>query len=1391
MQVCAAADSHRRRLACFQRRCLLILLCLAVVVAAPAGALTRPAGDIAPLGNPDGRVDAADLLILQRLVLGGLDATPEQLLVADVAPLGNPDGELNAGDIVVLMRALAGQVTLSPVYLGPDAPRLDISAGTVATNPYTVSGSAAPGLEVRLYVDGQWQASTTAAPDSGNFSFSAILDDGANSISASAVDTGLEGPASDPVTLEYTNSVPREQSGVLADDTVWTAGAPVAPYVIGADLTVPAGVTLTVQPGAILKFANGATLFVDGTLDIRGRGSAPVHFTADAASPANGDWAGIRLNSGSSGSVIDYALIEYASPAVSVDGAPLRLEHSTIRNFGTAWGDRGVAFTNGASGAISANTIDNGIGGYESGIFIENASPEVSANSLRNTGTGVWVQAQGSAAASPHIRNNDIGSTRTAIFVDTASPWVDGNRLHDGSTGLELYGGARALINNQNIIVDNNSTGIQFVGDGFNNPDSIVSNNSIYNNRLNVYITGYTEPLATEVELGGNWWGSTSPSVISAAIFDHKDVWGTDAPPAKVVPFLDGPAGNPVSGNFLNGRVAADTMLAATTPYIVIGSYVVPLATSLHVPAGAVLKFASNAMLHARGQLSVQGEADNQSRFVAADDIAALAPWWGVLIGDKESRTNYNTGSVIANARFEDAFIATEVFAENLSISDSRYLNNFTALQLDGRSSGVVSNNLITGYKDTASGGTSGVKSSDSAQWLISKNIISGLVKGIVVHWKGAPLVKENNITANTYGIYIEESGSSSRVRPVINAGNSISGNDYGVFSWGVSAGSVSVNQNNIFSNLVNYYKANSSTTDDATNNWWNTTVEAEIAAGISAQSAGSVDYVPYLTGPVPVAPVINSGESLTRSASYPLSGLAQAGVQVRIFVNGSEQVVVAASADGTFSANVTLAEGDNRLYAEAFNASTTSSPSATLAVTLDSIAPVIGLTSPSAGAVVNAYPIFSGTLSEASTLTIDGQAVTVAADLSFSHGPVALAEGGSTVSLIAVDAAGNSGTLPVALTLDTTPPPDPDMSRVNIGAPSGGNVTVTGGVGAIEAGATVTLVNARSGELTTLTAAADGSFSAGIAALDGDLVSLVVSDELGNQAAWGQQQLNGPAAALAITAITPADGASIDGDRVTVSGTFEGPANTGIVVAGRSAAVQNGRFMVSDLPLEAGSNSLDITATTADGLSASRSLTLIGSGAPPFRVSVAPDHGVAPLAATLSIDNNTGEPIKQLGVDFNNDGQFEMEFSDLDYSRFYIGPLGFRAGHHQGTVLIIDSAGNGHTLPFELMVDELIGAEARIRAVYRRMVERLSNSDVTGALSAFSATSRSQYRSLFDALGTNLPAAVSELGEIRQAVIGTGWAELILVRTGAGSETAFKINFIQSEDGVWRIENM
>jgi hypothetical protein len=104
-----------------------------------------PAGDLAPYGNPDGKVNIADVLILQQFISGIRVPTPTELLIADVAPLGAPDGVLNAVDMLVLMQAVTGKITL-PSVTRSTPPQPINSSFIVVSDPLngvvTVTGSA-------------------------------------------------------------------------------------------------------------------------------------------------------------------------------------------------------------------------------------------------------------------------------------------------------------------------------------------------------------------------------------------------------------------------------------------------------------------------------------------------------------------------------------------------------------------------------------------------------------------------------------------------------------------------------------------------------------------------------------------------------------------------------------------------------------------------------------------------------------------------------------------------------------------------------------------------------------------------------------------------------------------------------------------------------------------------------------------------------------------------------------------------------------------------------------------------------------------------------------------------------------------------------------------------
>lgn len=59
-------------------------------------------GDVAPLPTPDGLLNAADIMIMVRIVLGNLTPTAEQLINGDLYPASPPDGVINIQDLILL-----------------------------------------------------------------------------------------------------------------------------------------------------------------------------------------------------------------------------------------------------------------------------------------------------------------------------------------------------------------------------------------------------------------------------------------------------------------------------------------------------------------------------------------------------------------------------------------------------------------------------------------------------------------------------------------------------------------------------------------------------------------------------------------------------------------------------------------------------------------------------------------------------------------------------------------------------------------------------------------------------------------------------------------------------------------------------------------------------------------------------------------------------------------------------------------------------------------------------------------------------------------------------------------------------------------------------------------
>jgi len=389
-------------------------------------------------------------------------------------------------------------------------------------------------------------------------------------------------------------------------------------------------------------------------------------------------------------------------------------------------------------------------------------------------------------------------------------------------------------------------------------------------------------------------------------------------------------------------------------------------------------------------------------------------------------------------------------------------------------------------------------------------------------------------------------------------------------------------------------------------------------------------------------------------------------------------------------------------------------------------------------------------------------------------------------------DTAGNQATLNVDLTLDSTPPAVPDTNLITFGTLSAGSVAVTGQTASTDPGSNIRLVNMRSGEVVSVPANPDGSFALSIAASAGDRLSLLATDTLGNQTLWNEQTVAGSPAVLAISGVQPADGSLVNNSVADITGTWQGPANTGVIVNGHVATLHGNRFVLTQLPLATGANSIDITVTAPDGSTHTQTISLTGSSALPFELSLDAESGIAPLDVALDVTNNSSNDVQLIEIDLQNDGSIDFTGNSLPPgTSTQFAAIYTTVGLHQGNVRIVDSNSNQYTLPFTMVVDDIIGADAKRRSAYHAMLDRLRAGDIPGAVQAFTPAMQTRYQEIFNRLSANITTLPDRLGVISSNRFGDKYAEITLTRTEPEGERAYTVILVRGVDGVWRIESM
>ena len=176
------------------------------------------------------------------------------------------------------------------------------------------------------------------------------------------------------------------------------------------DITVPSNTTLTVKPGATVKFAGNTGMHVHGRFLALGKPDNRITFTS-AEGDVPGSWGEIQIENASR-SKISNSDFEYASWGIHCHFTPLKVIGSSFRN-----NNGGIRFRSGPLYIKNSLFSDNGIG-----IRSYRGKAEIIGNIITRNDKGIFVREKG----------DGLFITKNNIFANTDyNIWVGDFNLED------------------------------------------------------------------------------------------------------------------------------------------------------------------------------------------------------------------------------------------------------------------------------------------------------------------------------------------------------------------------------------------------------------------------------------------------------------------------------------------------------------------------------------------------------------------------------------------------------------------------------------------------------------------------------------------------------------------------------------------------------------------------------------------------------------------------------------------------------------------------------------------------------------------------------------------------------------------------------------------------
>ena len=362
------------------------------------------------------------LLLLVPVLLCGGCKKPEEEKSGVTGHVSSPDGD-------------AAGVTVE-MYAAPPISTTDAWAGSAANPEVGFLYDLPAAWDYRRQAT-RLRASFTTGAD-GAFEFPDLAD-GDYILSARKAGYGwsvpfaanMHGQSVDAGTLALAEVVTLPANAVLTGENRWLSGRH---YVVQSVLSVAAGATLTIEPGAVVRLPMNARINVMGTLVAEGEPGRFILFTSNESVPDVADWLYILFSESAAPPRLRYCAFRYGDDAIRSLRPGGRIEYCYFGSFGA----QGVSLRGNADAEM------------DSIIFRRNVT----------NGVPAVLQVSNVPAERPMLieRNAISGSSKYGVDIQTVRTGaVHCNWFYDcGHGGTAGATGALHIFNARDLEVDHN-----------------------------------------------------------------------------------------------------------------------------------------------------------------------------------------------------------------------------------------------------------------------------------------------------------------------------------------------------------------------------------------------------------------------------------------------------------------------------------------------------------------------------------------------------------------------------------------------------------------------------------------------------------------------------------------------------------------------------------------------------------------------------------------------------------------------------------------------------------------------------------------------------------------------------------------------------------------------